>query len=188
MKVSSLILVDAIGVLAVAACVAVGLWCGLLGAGDASQQIRELTAQVQQLDESLRRMRTTLKRQSGVYDQRQAAFGARDLLPESTPVERELRAISDLARRHRLELTGFTPLGSKYYPGVRELRYRMTSKGRFGDYLRFLRDFEAGDSWADITLLSLSSANAQTSEGKAGELTISLYSATKEDAIETVTQ
>ena len=50
MKLNSLLLVDAIGTLAVVACVAAGVWCGLVGSSDTSDQIRDATAEVARLD------------------------------------------------------------------------------------------------------------------------------------------
>ena len=187
MKLNSLILVDAVGTLAVGACITVAVWCGLLDAAGAADQISDLTGEVARLEDALGSMKSLLERQQDEYQQRQAAFGARDLLPESTSVEGELRTVNDLAQKNRLELTGFTPLGSKRYPGVDELRYRMTAQGSFADHLGFLRDFETGASWADITFLELSAVNAQAPNGRTAEFTISLYSAVKENAVETAT-
>lgn len=188
MKVNSLIVIDAIGFLVTGLCAAVGLWCGVLDAGATSRSIRELSAQVQQLDENHNRLKAVLEQRHDAFEQRQAAFGARGLLPGSSSVEHELRAVSDLARANRLELTGFTPAGSKQYPGLQEVRYRMSAKGRFADYLGFLRAFQAGDSWADITFLALNSSDAQAPDATSGELTISLYSAIKEGAAEAATR
>jgi outer membrane murein-binding lipoprotein Lpp len=177
-----------IGFLVVGLCVGAGAWCGLLDAGTNSQRIRELNAQVQQLENTHNKLKATLEAKQDAYDQRQAAFGARELLPESSPVEGELGAVSALGRQHRLELTGFTPAGSKQYPGIDEVRYKMSAKGRFASYLGFLEEFQGGDSWADVTYLSLKSGDAQAPAATTGELTISMYSATKEDAAEAATQ
>ena len=111
MKISSLLLVDAIGLLAVGACAGAGVWFGVVDAADASTQIRDLSAEVDRLGDDLGRLKSALERQRDEQQQRQTAFGARDLLPNSTPVEQELRTVSSLAEKNRLELTGFTPLG-----------------------------------------------------------------------------
>ena len=188
MKVNSLLLVDLLGFLVVGSCVGAGAWCGLLDAGADSQRIRELNVQVQQIESTYNKLKAILEAKQDTYNQRRATFGARDFLPESSPVEGELGAVSALARRHRLELTGFTPAGSKQYPGINEVRYKMSAKGRFASYLGFLQEFQADDSWADVTYLSLKSGDAQAPVATTGELTISMYSATKEDAAEAATQ
>jgi len=182
MKLTSLLVIDVLGAAVVTACAGVGLWYGLFKFNSAPAQIRDLSAEVEELEQTLGKMRAALDGQRATYRQREATLGERDLLPENTPVERDLRAISDLVRQNRLELNDFTPVGTKRYPGVREARYRLRTSGRFADYLGFLRGFQAGSFWGDIARLKLVSAGAQTPENKSGELVVTLYSAIEENA------
>jgi hypothetical protein len=182
MRISSLMVVDVIGVLVVAALAGVAVCYGFLNADRASRELQEITAIVEGLQRTTDETKATLQQQTQVYEARRAALGEGDLLPEEIPIENDLRAVSDIARRHRLELIEFSPLGSFLYPGVRETRYRLRAVGRFAQYLRFFRDFERSDSWADITYLELNSSNAQTQDGKAADLVVSLYSATGRDS------
>lgn len=187
MKLGSVFAVDAIGALAVAACLGVGVWYSLLNTDSAADRIGGLAAEAAQLDDALVKTQSSLDAQQAAHRRLQAELGDRDLLPEGAPIERDLKAITDLTRRNHLELIEFTPAGSQEYPGVLELKYRLTARGTFNDYLRFLRDFEASSSWADITYLKLDSPDTQTDGGKPGELTVSLYSAIREEAAETMT-
>lgn len=182
MKLSSLLVIDVLGAAVALGCAGAGLRYGLLKPNSAPAQINDLSAEVEQLEETLVKMRAALDGQRATYSQREATLGERDLLPENTPVERDLRAISDLAQENRLELNDFTPVDTKRYPGVLEVRYRLRSSGRFADYLGFLRGFQGGSFWADIARLKLVSTSAETQEGKSGELIICLYSGTDEDA------
>ncbi len=185
-KMDSLILVDLGGIAVAGACLAVGLWGGVLNATETGNRIRSLTSETTQLEDTLGQVRATLDRKGEELAARQAAFGAGDLLPDSTPIERELRAVADLARQHDLALTDFSPLAANHYAGVRELRYHLSAVGSFASHVGFLRDFEAGDSWADVTFLKLGAPNAEAADGRVGEFTVSLYSTEKEDAGETV--
>ena len=180
-KVSALFLVDVLGALAVLAIAWVGVWQGVLSADETSTQIKELSTAVNEQEHILSRMKTALESQREAHLASQATLGERDLLPEETPVENDLRAISDLAQRNSLELTEFTPQGSANYPGIEETRYRLQARGQFARYLGFLRDFQQSASWADITYLKLTSSDAQTQNDKAGDLIFSLYSATNEE-------
>ncbi|HUU84476.1 MAG TPA: hypothetical protein VM243_13330 [Phycisphaerae bacterium] len=187
MRVSSLHAVDALGGLIVAGLLSVGVWYGLPDATGASERIPELKAQVEDLDDNLVEMRSALDGQRAEHRRLESEFGDRDLLPEGAPIERDLKAISDLTKVNNLELIQFTPVGVERYPGVKELRYRLTANGSFNDYVRFLRDFEASSSWADITYLKLDSPDARAGDGKPGEFTVSLYSAIREEDAETTT-
>lgn len=182
MKLTSLFVIDVLGAAVVAACAGVGLWYGLFKSNSAPVQIRDLSAEVEEREQTLGKMRAALDEQQAAHRQREATLGERDLLPENTPVERDLRAISDLARQNRLELNDFTPVGTRRYPGVLEVRYRLRSSGRFADYLGFLRGFQDASFWADIARLKLVSTSAQTQENKSSELIVSLYSGTEENA------
>ena len=187
MKSGSLLAIDVIGALVVAACLGVGVWYGSLNTESASGRLRELSTQVEELDRHLAQTQSALDIEQDAHRRLQAESGDGDLLPEGAPVERDLKAVTDLTRRNRLELIQFTPAGSQRYPGVLELRYRLSAKGAFKDYMRFLRDFEASSSWADITYLKLDSPNTRTEGGKPGELTVSLYSAIRDQVPETAT-
>lgn len=184
MKNRSLLLVDAVGLTVVVLLAAVGVWCGLVDAGQAGRQIAELKTAVQQLQENRERLRGTLQRQEETLHKRQTAFGERDLLPESTPVEREFSTVTALAIRNGLEVSGFTPQGSTEYPGIHENRFLMRAQGSFAGYLAFLHEFQISKSWADMTYLSLTPGKGLPGEKTTGELTLSLYSATAEQAAE----
>ncbi len=182
MTIRSVYVVDAVGVLAVAALVWAGVEYGLLDVDRSSQEIRQLSGKVDELREAATRMHASLDTQQEELRSRQEALGDGDLLPEQTPVEDDLRAVSDLARQNNLELIEFTPMGAAQYPGVQETRYRMRTKGRYAQHSGFLRDFQRCASWADITFLKMESPNARTPDDKSGEMTVSLYSATGEPA------
>lgn len=187
MKAGSLLVVDAVGALVVTASLGMGVWYGLLNTDSASVQIHELSAGVAELDWNLTAAQSDLDALQAARRRLQEELGDRDLLPEQAPVERDLRAISALAGRNRLVLIEFTPAGSLRYPAVLEQRYRLTATGSFADYVRFLGDFEASSSWSDITYLKLASTDPRTGGGKTCELTVSLYSAIREQADEMTT-
>ncbi|MFQ5489713.1 MAG: hypothetical protein ACE5GE_03225 [Phycisphaerae bacterium] len=177
MKIKSLAIVDAIGAATALACAAGGMWFGFVGSDQTTGRIDLLTEQVAQLSGLLEGLQAARLRQEDIFHQRSEAFGGRDLLPEASPVEHELRTVTDLAREHGLDLTGLVPLGYWDYPGLREVRYRMTAKGTYTSYVRFLHAFEQAASWSDVTYLRMDSADPQVPNDKYGELTVSLYAA-----------
>ena len=182
-NIKPLIVVDVLGGLAALACAAAGIGFGWIGSDQTARRIDVLTNQGIQLNRRMAALKTALHRQQDLFQQRTQAFGARDLLPEASPVERELRTVTDLARSNGLEVTGLVPIGSWNYPGLREVRYRMTTSGSYTSYVRFLRAFEQAASWSDLTFIELSSADPQSSEQKLGELTISLYAAAPRESL-----
>ncbi len=177
MKIPPLIGIDLAGALAVAACAGVGIWQGLLEPNGSARRIRELSAQTAELEAALNKTGVILETKQVAYRARQAALGERDLLPDTIPLERDLRTLTELADRHRLEIDELTPLPHRQYPGVREARYRLRAGGRFADFIGFLHAFEQHASWADITFVDLSSPEADSSSGKSGVMVVSLYSA-----------
>lgn len=177
MKMKSLAVVDVIGALAALACAAVGVGFGLIGSDQTAQRIDSLTNQSAQLNSRLEGLSAALHRQKDLLQQRTAAFGARDLLPETSSADQELRAVTDLARTNGLEVTGMVPMGYWDYPGIREVRYRMNVTGSYAGFVRFLDAFERAASWSDVTYIKLASDDPRDSNDKHGELTLSLYAA-----------
>ncbi|MCP4249586.1 MAG: hypothetical protein GY778_21305 [bacterium] len=177
MKLPPLIGIDLVGALAVAACAGVGVWQGLVEPNGSAQRIRDLSAETAEFEANLNKTGVILESKQTAYRERQAALGERDLLPDTIPLERDLRTLTELADRNRLEIDEFTPLPSRQYPGVQEDRYRLRATGRFADFISFLGEFEQHASWTDITFVNLTSPEAESSVGKSGVMVVSLYSA-----------
>ena len=175
-----LLLIDGLGAVLVAGCAWVGAWYGVWGTVRTSGELTELSSTVEDLETTFVRLKNTLEAKQEAYQQRLTELGQRELLPEKTPAEENLRAIAELVRQSQLELLELTPAESRRYPGVIEQRYELRLSGAFTDYVRFFKAFEASPFWGDIVGLRLTSTNAQAPGGKSGLMTVSLYSTVTE--------
>ncbi len=177
MKLNSVVMIDIAGALSVAACLGTSFWFSFYGTGATAKTLHALNQEVRHAEDMQSRMDEAIRRKTDAGHERQDTVGESDFLPQATPVERELRQLSELARKNGLQVAGLMPLGAYQYPGIQELRYKMTTSGTFNDYVQFLDDFQQSSSWADVTFLKMASADPQVTQNKRADLTFSFYSA-----------
>jgi hypothetical protein len=174
----SLLIYDVIGAALVLTLVGVGVWCGVIDRPRAGEALAaahveqaKLTAETRSIESAVAEARTKV----GSLDEQMKTRGA---LPERSPVEADLLAITNLARQGGVELFDVRPNGARRYPGVVELRYALRAEGSFTAILRFLDDFRESSFWADVTQLKLSREPGETAEAAAhckADLVVSLF-------------
>ena len=187
----SLLIVNAVGgVMAGALAVAV-VWEVALRPSTASAELHGLKAAFADQTRDLAALEHELDNQGALLEERRTTLIADGAPPARTPIEDNLRTIAELARRHGLELSEVTPLGTASYPGILEARYRVRGRGTYASLVETLRQFEACDFWGDVTHLQIERPKNQAgprSDLREMDLTVSFYSVTDSEASPAVTR
>ncbi|MFH0982683.1 MAG: hypothetical protein V2A79_14255 [Planctomycetota bacterium] len=176
----SITIIDGVGGMLVGALAAAGIWQTFLKPSTASADLREWKAALADKSRDLATLEHELGNQETLLAERKEQLSAAGTLPAQTPIEDDLRTITELARRNNVRLTEVTPLGSVSYPGIKEVRYHLRGSGPCADLARMLSQFEACDFWGDITYLQIVSpknaAGVRTDEREV-DVTVAFYSA-----------
>ena len=167
MKKRKRIIYDLVGISLTVGIVGVGIWLGFLQPRSASQRLSALKSDWSRKKAELRSVEEAKRRQSAELADLQKDIRSRGALPAQSPIEAELRTIDELARKNRMELDGVTPVTSKEYPGITELKYAVQGRSTFAGLLGFLRDFEQSTFWADVTRLKIGGRAGNRGEGNA---------------------
>jgi hypothetical protein len=173
-------IVDAVATGIALSCAAVGVWymAGPLPA--AGRRLTEFQGQASDLRQDVGDLQPRVARQAAITRRLEQELANRDPLLGPTQVEQNLSHITELARANRLQLVEVIPLSSVEYPGIHELRYHLTGRGRYADWLAFMGVFEQSPFWADITHLRLAgSGKSDTQPTDAvlqGAFTVSFFS------------
>jgi hypothetical protein len=181
----SLLAIDALGGAALAACAFAFCWLTLVRGDEVAAEIADLTRIVQSAELDLAGFRSVRDRQRVLLEDRSATLISSGQLPEQPPVERYFQVLSMLAARHELRVRSHYPLSPRQYPGLLELRYAYELSGTLPDIVRFFRDVEQTEFWADISFVKISREPGAPPVGtalRAASLTISLFSALPADA------
>ena len=183
----SLLLIDAVGVSVVAACVLGAVWMAFIRNDDAAAEIRQLRASIRDARQDLTHLLTTREEQDALLAQSKAELEQRGRLPEQTPIEDYFQTLTTLSNRYHLRVLRQNPLASRQYPGLLEQRYAYVLAGSMPDLTRFLWAVEETDFWADISYFKIENRPGRGTEGskaRVAELTLSLFSAVE---VETAT-
>ncbi len=176
---SSILAVDLIGSVVVCVLLAAGIWHVFLRPSTASAETRELRMTLAGRTRDLATLEHEFEQQKVLLEQRKERLAATGTPPARTAIEDDLRTIVELARRNDLHLAEVSPLGSAWYPGVSEIRYRVAGSGTYRNITKLLHQFEGCDFWGDITYVQIgrpkSPAGPQTHEREMS-LTVSFYS------------
>lgn len=176
----SVVLVNLIGGILACVLAYAGIWQMFLVPKTASAELKDLRAILADRTQDMTTLEHELGKQKDLLEQREAELESRGAPPTQTPIEDDLRTITELAQRNGLHLMNVTPAGSVEYPGIREIQYHVTCCGIYTDLAKMLRQFEACDFWGDITCLKIESAKNTAGCGpntRQMELTVSFYSA-----------
>jgi len=176
----SVLVVDLLGSIAVAACVFGCFRIALDPRNDIKAEITALRRSAKAGNRDLAALRAVCDHQRALLYQRQAELAKTGRLPDETPIEQYFQTLSELASQHGLKVLGQHPVSPRRYPGLLEQRYGYDLNGSFPDIARFLRAVEETDFWADISYLKVEQGAGQpmgVSNERAAALTISLFSA-----------
>lgn len=163
--------------------VALLLMGGWYGLWRPSAAVAELTRLRKEMDLKCKDQ-ATLERETATFNttlqERQRELAGTGAPPAKSPIEEDLRTITESMRRHGLRVSEVGPLGSTAYPGVLESRYRVRAGGTCAEIVRAFQDFEACRFWGDITHLQIGAPGSEKGQGtdtREIELCVSFYSA-----------
>lgn len=179
MKRSSLVLVDVVGGALVVAGVSTFVWLTFLRDHSAACEIDALTHSVSAMRRDVALLRGTLDAKRSELAERQKHLADEGHLPQRTPVEQDLRTLSELARRHQVRVVRVLPLPAQEYPGLLELRYALEASGSMPSLMHFFKAIEDADLWADIGYLQVKAGRSpglQETPERSALLTVSLFS------------
>jgi len=178
MRKTSLLAYDLVGAAVACGVAALGAWCAFYHVHvsvDRQQRARtalsSATTQLAEIESALRQARVERARLAADITQRGA-------LPQRTPIEEDLRELTQLARGNGVELVQVTPMPQEKYPGLVEIRYAVQARSDFTSLVAFLRGFETSNLWADITGLNIggSAGRAEAVEGeRSSALVVSFF-------------
>lgn len=172
--------IDLVGGSLVAGCVCAFVWL-MVGKSDlVRDEIRQTSRNLGSAKTELSRLQQEHNIQQASLTDRKAQQQRVGKLPPRAPTERYFQNLSKLADHHHLKVLRHHPLASVEYPGLLEQRFAYEVAGHWPDIVRFLKEIEMADAWADVAYLKVSRGG--NSRGKeSGErpiaLTISMFSA-----------
>ena len=180
-----LLVIDALGAMAVAACVFGVGWFLTVQADRTTVDQKQVGRAIAFAQRNLRAVHAACKEQNALLARREAQLATAGQLPEEAPIEAYFQALSNLASSHQLRVVRQRPLASQEYPGLLEQRYAYEVAGTTANLVRFLKAIEETDFWADVSYLTIVGAtpsrsghlNAQRTNDHTATLTLSMFSA-----------
>lgn len=179
-KGQSLLMYDAVGMLLVLAALAVGVWTGLIAPGSGNQALGYARTELDRILRDANTMEAAVHAQESDLSKLKLKVAAEGALPTRSPVEANLREITDLANRHYIKVSNILPVGLREHAGVTELKQAITANGAYADLISFLRGFEKAKFWADIIELKISNRATRGDESMVKptvSLDVSLFAA-----------
>ncbi len=174
------LIIDVVGGSVVVACVLASGWLALVRTDRTRAEVNEMTELVRVARQDLGSLRQAHAQQQSRLAKGTAELAERGQLPDQTPVEEYFQTLSELAGRHHLRMLRNNPAAPRQYPGLLEQRYTCAVTGSMPDLARFFRAIEGTDFWADISYFQIRSGSGAEADGsnvRSAELTISLFSA-----------
>jgi hypothetical protein len=176
---SSVLWIDLCGACITLALAAGLFWMLFCSDNDARGEIENLRHDVQEAHGHLASLRTALDQQSALVTVRKQELERTGQLPDRAPIERDLKTLYTLASEHELKVLRVSPLPTREYPELQELRYAFEVTGATSGLISFFRSIEEAECWADISYLKVESAKTpqgSVSGTRTASLTISLFS------------
>ncbi len=177
----SLLAYDLFGAAAAIAVGTVGLWSGLVRPQTSSQQLNDLQTRLAEARTSYETTLTAIERKSIELNRLRTKVQENGSLPQRSPVEADLRRLSQLAVDNHVQLVEIAPLATEQYPGLTELTYSAHASGTFGGLMAFMRDFERAPFWADISRVRLSRKGSLDDPHRSAEIVVSLFASQNGD-------
>ncbi|MCK4659279.1 MAG: hypothetical protein KAV82_07120 [Phycisphaerae bacterium] len=174
----SILIVNAVGMLISGGLALGGIWQVFLQPGTVSAELRDLRTTLRDKTRDLASLEYELGHQESLLEQQESKLIADGTPLGQNPLEQNLQAIIELARRNNFHLMDMNPSGSAMYPGVREVRHHIRGDGKYAAVTRMLRQFESCDFWGDITHIRIErprNLSGLENETREMEMTVSFY-------------
>jgi hypothetical protein len=176
MKRDSLFIYDLVGATVTLALIGAGVWCGVVRPHGTSRRIATLESNLAEIQATQRANEDVVRRKTSELTTLTQDLNRRGALPDQSPVEADLRTLTQVAQVNGFEIVEVAPLTSHVYPGVSELRYRIKGRSSYAGLIAFLIDFEQTGFWADIVDLKVDRAPAaKDDQTRSVELVVSLF-------------
>lgn len=180
-----LLVIDALGAMAVAACVFGVGWFLTVQADRTTVDRKALSGAIEFAQRELSAVHAACKEQSALFAQREVELATTGQLPERAPIEEYFQVLSNLASGHQLRVVRHRPLAPQDYPGLLEQRYAYEVTGTTANLVRFLKAIEGTEFWADVSYLTIMGAKpsgsghlaARRANDHTATLTLSMFSA-----------
>ena len=177
MKKSSLIIYDVVGSALVLALIGVGLWCAIVRPQATNRRTATLKAELAELQATQRANQDVLHRKTAELAELTQDLNRRGVLPEQSPVEKDLHTLAELARASELELLEIAPSTTNTYPGITELQYSVKARSSYVSLIDFMKRFRKASFWADIVDLEIVGDMNPEHRIYTVELVVSLFAA-----------
>ena len=103
-------------------------------------------------------------------------------LLENSPMEQNLKLLTELVERQSLLLTKVTPGSFNQSENIAQRRFLLKSSGRFEDMVSFFAQFETSPFWADVTHVKITRSVLPGSSAAGDlELAVSFFSKADEE-------
>jgi len=160
-------------------CAGVTVWMVGFRENRADVEFRDLTQQIDQMRRDISIIDGAIDANRLSIAQRRVEINALGKLPDRTPVERDLRTLVELASTRGVSVLRVTPLPSRAYPGLLEVRYSLETSATLANLMNFLKAVEDDPLWADVGYVRLERAKddrAAREGDRMAVLTVSLFS------------
>lgn len=155
-------------------------WIAFVHVGGAAQEMVSLREQIESTRQTLATVETAALRQGSLVEARTTELGDRGRLPSSAPIEEYLSVMSAAAAAHQLTVVGHALSAQRRYGDVIEQCVSFQVQGAAPNLLRFLREVEESEFWADVGYLRVEGGDFATPHGaglRRASLTFSLFAA-----------
>ncbi len=179
MKDKRIWIADIIGLVATLSLLGGGGWYVFAKPDTASARMAALAGEVAQLNTDriqLQSVQDQFSRQRRDLLEHAKEMGR---LPDDSPLDQELKRITNLAGANDIKILEVTPLAVVRYPNVLSTQFSLKTEGTFADYVQFFESYEQSESWSDMTHIAMAPANPggdATNAMRRGELTVSFFS------------
>lgn len=153
-------LIDALGALALLACLGGVVWLTCLRHNSARQECTTLRAQLEANRQTLATMQLAVERQQSKLQAGLQRLEISGRLPQHSPIEEFFQALAAAAARSGLHVLSQTPAETRIYPGLTEQCFTYEITGTLQSILSFLQSVEQSSFWADVSYLKIDQGDA----------------------------
>lgn len=173
-----ILLVDIVGGLITAACIATTGWLISVDLKETATRKANLRQRITALDTEFTRARREREERAADLASMESALNDSGKFLNQISAESYFQKLSTMARRHRLSIISQIPLTTRTYPGIEESCYAVKVVGDTASLVAFLRDIEQAQYWADVGYLSVARGDGSAErpyDQREATLTVSLF-------------